>query len=95
MKYIYTFIILSAFVLVSNAQISVSTIIFDGESQPPIVGGYIDGYNSNVLKKGVIVGLDSTSLIVDTTTTYSTLTFSNITGYWTQSSENIYIDFNN
>ena len=38
------------------ADISVQTIIFDENSQPPIVGGIIDGYSADaIVKKGIIV----------------------------------------
>ena len=46
------------------ADISVQTKVFDGNSQPPIVGGIIEGYsNGDIIKKGIIVSiLQSTSV---------------------------------
>ena len=50
---------IAVYVIISYASasnVSVQTIIFDANSQPPIVGGVIDGYSDDaILKRGVIV----------------------------------------
>ena len=48
------------------ADISVQTKIFDGSSQPPIVGGVIDDYSEgNISKKGIIVSVNNDNLFYD------------------------------
>ena len=53
---------------VTDSKVSVSTIIFDGTSQPPIVGGYINNYKSNaVVQKGIIVGQNERNMDITST----------------------------
>ena len=43
-------------------EISVKTIVYDNQSQPPIVGGIIDGNSNDILKKGIIVSVSENTL---------------------------------
>lgn len=39
----------------SESELSVQTLIIDGTSQPPLVGGYINNYNESLIDKGGII----------------------------------------
>ena len=71
MKRIFIWMVVAVLAIASNAArvyagtsgISVRTQIFDGNSQPPIVGGIIDNYTANeVQKKGIIVSANSSDV---------------------------------
>ena len=49
-----------------SANIKVQTKIFDANSQPPIVGGVIDGYSEeDIVRKGIIVSVSDNNLVYD------------------------------
>ena len=55
-KILFLFVMILGVIPTMWADISVQTIIFDENSQPPIVGGIIDGYSADaIVKKGIIV----------------------------------------
>ena len=58
----------------SNSGTGVTTIIFDGNTQPPVVGGYIANYSDdNITKKGIIVGTDKNDMSMTSGTNYTSL----------------------
>jgi hypothetical protein len=66
MKKIFLLVFFAVSLTLANAQVSVSTIIFDGTSQPPVVGGYINDFSSGkVLQKGIIVGLSQNNMVIN------------------------------
>ncbi len=59
----------------SLADISVQTKIFDADSQPMLVGGFIENYSKqNVSKKGVIVSKNADDMIITDNTVFDNAT---------------------
>ena len=55
-KILFLFVMILGVIPTMWADISVQTIIFDENSQPPIVGGIIDGYSADaIVKKGIVI----------------------------------------
>lgn len=58
----------------SAGLVRVSTIILDETSQPPVVGGFIDNYNSStVSQKGIIIGTDKVNMTISETDNLETV----------------------
>lgn len=56
---------------VTRGNMSVKTKIFDANSQPMLVGGFIDNYSKEIVsKKGVIVSKNNDDLVIDENTKY-------------------------
>ena len=93
MRKITILMVVIGLVFSSNCQISLKTIIFDGTSQPPIVGGHIKGFDNNLItKKGVLIGLDSSSLFVDSSSVFKVVSSNPYIGNSPPSNDNINVD---